>query len=65
MADKLTITKLKGDDGYKIFSIRVREETVQKLNKISADTNRSRNEVINMMLEYGIKNYEVKEPKDD
>lgn len=64
MADKLTITKLKGDDGYKIFSIRVREETIQKLNQISADTNRSRNEVINMMLEYGIENYEVKEPKD-
>ena len=59
MPNKLTITKLKGEDGHKIFSIRVREETVKKLDEIAAATNRSRNELINIMLEFGIENYEI------
>ncbi len=61
MAKKLTITKLKGEDGHKIFSIRVKEDTVNKLDEIAAATNRSRNELINIMLEFGIENYEIKD----
>lgn len=64
MAKKLEITKrskIKGDDGYKVFSVRIKEETVNKLDDLSAQTNRSRNELINLMLEFGIENCEVKE----
>ena len=64
MAKKLQITKksnLKGDDGYKTFSVRIKEETVQKLEEISQQTSRSRNELINIMLEFGIENCEIKE----
>ncbi|MDE5770644.1 MAG: ribbon-helix-helix domain-containing protein [Ruminococcus sp.] len=64
MARKLQITKksnLKGDDGYKTFSVRIKEETVEKLEEISQQTNRSRNELINIMLEFGIENCEIKE----
>lgn len=64
MAKKLQITRksnLKGDDGYKTFSVRIKEETVEKLEEISQQTNRSRNELINIMLEFGIENYEIKE----
>lgn len=64
MAKKLQITKksnLKGDDGYKTFSVRIKEETVEKLEEISQQTNRSRNELINIMLEFGIENCEIKE----
>lgn len=64
MAKKLEITKksaLKGDDGYKVFSVRVKDETVEKLEQLSAATNRSRNELINMILEFGIENCEIKE----
>ena len=64
MAKKLQITKksnLKGDDGYKTFSVRIKEETVEKLKEISQQTNRSRNELINIMLEFGIENCEIKE----
>lgn len=64
MAKKLQITKksnLKGDDGYKTFSVRIKEETVEKLEEISQQTNRSRNELINMMLDYSIENYEITE----
>ena len=51
---------LKGEDGYKVFSIRIKEETVAKLNNLSELTNRSRNELINILLEYAIDNSKVK-----
>ena len=62
MEDKLIINRknLKGEDGYKTFSVRVKEETVVKLNKLSEETNRSRNELINILLDYAIENSKVK-----
>ena len=62
MNDKLIINKksLKGEDGYKTFSIRIKDETVEKLNALAAGTNRSRNELINLLLDYAIENCEVK-----
>ncbi len=51
--------KIKGEDGYKIFSIRIKEETVGKLDEIAALSNRSRNELINMFLDYGVKNFQI------
>ena len=61
MKDKLIINRrnLKGEDGYKTFSVRIKEETVIKLNKLSEDTNRSRNELINILLDYAIDNCTV------
>lgn len=62
MDKKLIIKKkdLKGEDGYKTFSIRIREELVKDLDLISSSTNRSRNELINIMLEFAINNCEIK-----
>lgn len=62
MEDKLLINKksLKGDDGYKTFSIRIKDELVNKLNDLSKETNRSRNELIGILLEYAINNSQVK-----
>lgn len=61
MNEKLIINKksLKGEDGYKTFSVRVKDETVVKLNELSKETNRSRNELINILLEYAINNSKV------
>ncbi|MBQ3110114.1 MAG: ribbon-helix-helix protein, CopG family [Clostridia bacterium] len=61
MDEKLIIKKksLKGEDGFKTFSIRVSDETVQKLNVLAEETNRSRNELINILLEYAIDNCKV------
>ena len=50
MAKEILITKKKprkGDDGYKIVSVRMKEETLEKLESLSTQTNRSRNEIIN------------------
>ena len=59
---KLIINKktLKGEDGYKTFSIRIKDETVVALDVLSSKTNRSRNELINILLNYAIDNCEVK-----
>ena len=62
MNEPLIIKKknLKGEDGYKIFSVRIKDDIVVKLNKLSEETNRSRNELINTLLEYAINNSQVK-----
>lgn len=62
MKEKLIIKKkgLKGEDGYKTFSIRIKEETVESLDRIAKETNRSRNELIGIFLDYAISNCEIK-----
>ena len=40
----------KGDDGYKVVSVRMKDELIERLDHLSADTNRSRNELINILL---------------
>lgn len=44
----------KGEDGYKVFSIRVPEETLSRLDDISSKTNRSRNELVNIFLTFAM-----------
>ena len=62
MKEKLIIKKkgLKGEDGYKTFSVRIKEETVASLEQLAEQTNRSRNEIINILLDFAIENCEVK-----
>lgn len=51
----------KGEDGYKVFSIRIKEEIVAKLDIISAQTGRSRNELIGIFLEFAADRCKVEE----
>lgn len=44
----------RGEDGYKVFSVRVKEQTLQGIEEVAARTGRSRNELIGMMLEYAL-----------
>lgn len=62
LKEKLIIKKksAKVEDGYKVFSIRIKDETVENLDELSKETNRSRNELINILLDYAIDNCEVK-----
>ena len=53
--------RAKGDDGYRTFSIRIKEEIVSKLDNISTQTGHSRNELIGLLLEYEIENCRVEE----
>lgn len=51
--------KKRGEDGNKVIAVRVREDTLAALDKIAAETNRSRNELINIILTYGVENLEI------
>lgn len=46
--------RLKGDDGYKVFSIRIKEGLVERLEQMSAQSGYSRNELISILLEYAL-----------
>ena len=54
----ITINK-KGEDGYKVISVRIKEGTLNKIDNLSKESNRSRNELINLILAHGVKNLEV------
>ncbi|MBR4235565.1 MAG: ribbon-helix-helix protein, CopG family [Clostridia bacterium] len=54
MKPEIRISKksaIKGEDGHKVVSVRMKDETIARLDKLSVQTNRSRNEIINMLLE--------------
>ena len=59
MKREIRITKKKGEDVHKIVSVRMREDTLKKLDELSEKTNRSRNELINLLLEEALKDVTV------
>ena len=64
MAEEIKITKKaarKGDDGYKIISVRMKTDMLEKLESLSGKTNRSRNELINLLLESAINIVKIEE----
>lgn len=57
MAEEIRITKKlprKGDDGYRIVSVRMKETLLERLDALSAKSNRSCNELINLLLESAV-----------
>ena len=56
--DSLKIKK-RGDDGNRVISVRIKETTLAELDRIATESNYSRNELINLILEHGIKNIEI------
>lgn len=62
MAEEIKITKKthqRGDDGYKVISVRMKDEMIAELEILSSETNRSRNELINILLQYALKNVKI------
>ena len=51
---KLIIKKQKEEDGYKIFSIRIKDSTLKRIDSIATESGYSRNEIINRFLEFAI-----------
>ena len=49
----------KGEDGYRIISVRIKEGTLSKIDELSAKSNRSRNELINILLENCVDDVEI------
>lgn len=53
------IIKKRGDDGNRIITVRIREDTLAELDRLAAESNRSRNERINIILAHSVKNIEI------
>lgn len=53
--------KYKGNDGYKTFSIRIKEELVENIDAISSRTGHSRNELIGIFLEYAVNHCKIED----
>ncbi|MBR7033427.1 MAG: CopG family transcriptional regulator [Clostridia bacterium] len=53
------VIKRRGEDGTKIISVRIKEETLSELDRIASESNYSRNELINVILAHGVKNIEI------
>lgn len=51
--------KKRGEDGSRIITIRIREDTLAELDKLASEVNYSRNELINLLLAHGVKNIEI------
>ena len=64
MSDRITIKKrapLRGEDGNKVISIRIKEELLGQIDTLAQQSNRSRNEVINLLLREAVEQAEVEE----
>ncbi len=59
MSNEPIILKKRGEDGTKIVTIRVRENLLKSLDDIASTCNYSRNELINMLLQYGVDNVKI------
>ncbi|MBE6601730.1 MAG: CopG family transcriptional regulator [Ruminococcaceae bacterium] len=59
MSDQTIKIRKKGDDGYKVISMRIKDGTLQKLDELSQKSNRSRNEILNIILENAIDHVEI------
>lgn len=59
MSKEPLIIHRRGEDGNKIITVRIKEDILAQLDKIAAESNHSRNELINIILRYGIDNLEI------
>lgn len=58
--EKIKLPK-RGEDGYRVISVRIRENTLRRIDEAAGKANRSRNEVINLILERSVDLLEVEE----
>ena len=51
--------KKRGEDGNKVITVRIKEDVLTEIDRTAKEINCSRNELINILLQYGIKNIEI------
>lgn len=59
MSKEPLVIKKRGEDGNKIITVRIKEDILKELDKIAGESNCSRNELINIILDYGVHNIEI------
>ena len=55
----VTMKHPRREDGYRTFSVRLRESMVSQMDDISRETGRSRNELIGLFLAYALEHYRL------
>ncbi len=53
------LIKRRADDEHRMISVRMHTNTLAEIDRIASETRRSRNQVINMILEHGVKNIQI------
>ncbi len=56
--DRVIIRK-RGEDGYRVFSIRIPETIVTRIDQIAAESGRSRNEIIGILLDFAVERCDI------
>lgn len=59
MSKDTIVIKKRGEDGSKIITVRIKEDILKSLDDIAAESNYSRNELINIILRHGVDNIEI------
>ena len=59
MKNEPLVIKKRGEDGSRVITVRIKEETLKEIDSLAAETNYSRKELINMILCHGVKNIEI------
>ena len=59
MKNDTLVIKKRGEDGSRVITVRIKEDTLDALDKLAAEANYSRNELINLILKHGVENVQI------
>ena len=59
MKNEPLIIKKRGEDGSRVITVRIKEVILASLDQLAAESNYSRNELINIILRHGIENIKI------
>lgn len=59
MKNETLVIKKRGEDGSRVITVRIKEDTLDALDKLAAEANYSRNELINLILKHGVENVQI------
>ena len=59
MKNEPLIIKKRGEDGSRVITVRIKEDILASLDQLAAESNYSRNELINIILRHGIENIKI------
>lgn len=59
MKNEPLIIKKRGEDGSRVITVRIKEDILASLDLLAAESNYSRNELINIILRHGIENIKI------
>ena len=60
MKNEPLVIKHRRENGSSIITVRIKEDALAELDRIAAESNYSRNVLINIILSHGVKTIEIK-----